>query len=512
MANHRLDFPDPALQTPINEFSPTSTPASTNGVVYNWDGVKWVAYIPINTESGASVEVGETPPANPEVGALWWDSSDDSGRLFVWYDDCNTSQWVDASPDSLGHSVNSGENWPSVANENDLFFRTSDGRLYIYYKDDDSSQWIDASPDSPASELWVKSGSDLSPAEDTDNVIIGGGDITLSADGLAEFSNNVTANYYRTPYGMQVNPLSNFGDKVPLIQFNNRVQGNDPVTELYTDGSADFAGNVETNGFFRSKRAVVSNDQSFYNATDATTNQSKFVCTKAGIFVGDSLSSANGNVINESISLNADGKITAVNQLRVDSTETNVGHPLLKLDSGLGVDRFRVFSNGNVDCLGSAVFAGCVSSGEIDTASTTKKGVRLSYGGAIVVQRAASEAERVFMAYKGTDENITLNADGSAQFAGTVTAAGHVFNLEADDDTKYTTTTDEDGNETRVYNGTTLDVKERILNLVTRLDAIEANEMIDDATDTSLLQLLASANARIDSIEQRLAALEGVSN
>lgn len=49
-----LNFPDPAAQTPVNEFSPTSTPASTdNGVVYTWTGNKWSAagsgtYLPIS--------------------------------------------------------------------------------------------------------------------------------------------------------------------------------------------------------------------------------------------------------------------------------------------------------------------------------------------------------------------------------------------------------------------------------------------------------------------------------
>jgi hypothetical protein len=54
-----------------------------------------------------------------------------------------------------------------------------------------------------------------------------------------------------------------------------------------------------------------------------------------------------------------------------------------------------------------------------------------------------------------------------------------------------------------------MDIGERVVNLLSRMDALEANEMIDDATDTSLLQLLASASARLDSIEARLAALEG---
>ena len=53
-----------------------------------------------------------------------------------------------------------------------------------------------------------------------------------------------------------------------------------------------------------------------------------------------------------------------------------------------------------------------------------------------------------------------------------------------------------------------MDTRERVVNLLSRLDALEANEIIDDATDASLLQLLAAANTRLDSLESRVAALE----
>ena len=35
---------------------------------------------------------------NPEEGDLWWNSSEDDGRLYVYYTDANSSQWVEASP------------------------------------------------------------------------------------------------------------------------------------------------------------------------------------------------------------------------------------------------------------------------------------------------------------------------------------------------------------------------------------------------------------------------------
>ncbi len=463
MANHRLDFPNPATQTPVNEFSPTSTPASTNGVVYNWDGVKWVAFIPMDIESGASVEVGETPPPVPEVGDLWWDSSDDSGRLFVWYDDGDTSQWVDASPDSLGHSVNSGENWPSVANENDLFFRTSDGRLYIYYKDDDSSQWIDASPDSPASELWVKSGSDLSPAEDTDNVVIGGGNISLRANGRSDF-------YYPSASASDgvLRVSSDNGGTKTLKWFvdssgTQKCGGdaaNAPNITLRNDGAGIFGTSGGTNG------AIIVNQASANAGAFAVNGASG--ATKFYVY-GDGKTDiiGSGSVASPVISMQADGKTYIENYTQI--VRRSAANGFNDVIMGLGG------SSGSFPSVGTTIGIGCND--------MNQPGVGCFFGG-----------------------------NGNAYFSGTTNAFGLVLNLEADDDTKYTSTTDADGNETRVYNGTVLDVKERVLNLVARLDAIEANEMIDDATDTSLLQLLASANARIDSIEQRLAALEGVSN
>ena len=49
---------------------------------------------------GASVDVGPLPPTGAEEGDLWWD--DESGILFVWYEDEDSSQWVQASPPTQG--------------------------------------------------------------------------------------------------------------------------------------------------------------------------------------------------------------------------------------------------------------------------------------------------------------------------------------------------------------------------------------------------------------------------
>jgi hypothetical protein len=60
---------------------------SSGGVTWVWNGTTWTV-----ANAGATISFGPTPPANPLVGALWWDSV--GGQLFLFYDDGNTQQWV----------------------------------------------------------------------------------------------------------------------------------------------------------------------------------------------------------------------------------------------------------------------------------------------------------------------------------------------------------------------------------------------------------------------------------
>ena len=52
----------------------------------------------ISDDGLTNVPGSTTPPANPEPGNLWFNSEE--GRLYVYYDDGDSQQWVDASPDS----------------------------------------------------------------------------------------------------------------------------------------------------------------------------------------------------------------------------------------------------------------------------------------------------------------------------------------------------------------------------------------------------------------------------
>jgi hypothetical protein len=284
------------------------------------------AWEPVGAEGGASVSVGDTAPADPEVGDLW--------------------------------------------------FNSDDGRLYVFYEDTDSSQWVDASPDNAGNvELWERDGTTLSPANAGDNVHIGtaadADNIQLNADGSAEFAGNLSSSsfdsssdagvgYKLFSAGQIESQRAKTGQPNQVQPVFRGYQGSDDTSTINSDGSATFAGGVESDSYFEGTR------------------------------------------------INAIGGLNGY------------------------------------------VWAGFETAG----------GPRTSH----------------------------IRPDGTANFEGNVTAANVTF----DAGTAYE-----------------VNVKDRILNLISRLDAIEANEQIDDATDTSLLQLVANASARLDSIEARLTALEG---
>lgn len=66
---------------------------STTGNRYLWDATKNVWRWSPNT---ISLVVSSTAPGSPSPGQLWWNS--DYGRMFVYYNDGDSSQWVETNP------------------------------------------------------------------------------------------------------------------------------------------------------------------------------------------------------------------------------------------------------------------------------------------------------------------------------------------------------------------------------------------------------------------------------
>jgi len=106
--------------------------------------------------SSGRATVSDSAPTSPLSGQLWWDSS--VGNLAIYYNDGDSSQWVDAvntvaggsssssssGSSSTGTIVTISDNAPSSPSTGTLWWDSSVGNLVIYYNDGDSSQWVDA--------------------------------------------------------------------------------------------------------------------------------------------------------------------------------------------------------------------------------------------------------------------------------------------------------------------------------------------------------------------------------
>ena len=91
---------------------------------------------------------GPTPPTHPVMGNEWYCTTD--GRTYIWYEDTDSGQWVENSPQSTIETVVSyiGDKPPTKPLNGAEWYCTADGRSYVWYEDVDSSQWVESSPQS----------------------------------------------------------------------------------------------------------------------------------------------------------------------------------------------------------------------------------------------------------------------------------------------------------------------------------------------------------------------------
>ena len=88
---------------------------------------------------------GETNQPAAEAGQLRWNTTN---TTFEGYDG---NVWG-----KIGGGATVSSAAPSSANEGDLWYDTDDGRMFVYYDDGTSSQWVDASPNGVPTDLVVE--------------------------------------------------------------------------------------------------------------------------------------------------------------------------------------------------------------------------------------------------------------------------------------------------------------------------------------------------------------------
>jgi len=235
-----------------------------------------------NISDDGQVEVPSTvnPPPNPSDGNLWYNADD--GRLYVYYNDGNSTQWVDASPDGWniqeaigGFVKKAGDNMTGdLTFDTDKITLAADGSItaagnilvgnisasasstggYIY-----STRYIDAANVGSAAlngqaadgDLASLSIIDRSSGSGVETVVIkptgsgsfaggasvaGGSEIRVG-DGQAAFAVN-------DGYGTGI-----FAGSALILQNASKVQTVNLASET---GSAEFKGDVETGGGYAS--------------------------------------------------------------------------------------------------------------------------------------------------------------------------------------------------------------------------------------------------------------------
>ena len=121
------------------------TEAPNDGQQYARRNQAWS--VVTSSTPGAQVIINDTPPGGATQGDLWFDSN--TGELHVFYNDGDSSQWVNSSTagggiwtEGVARPPQIGGNPPINARPGDFWLDARTGTLYIYYADGDSEQWI----------------------------------------------------------------------------------------------------------------------------------------------------------------------------------------------------------------------------------------------------------------------------------------------------------------------------------------------------------------------------------
>jgi len=104
---------DPGPVGPQGVPGPPSFPdAPSDSKIYGRRNALWTEVVSGGGGSGTSVYLGEVPPSGVADGSIWWDTSTDSGVLYILYNDGTSSQWVQSTSSLAGPAGPAGVEGP----------------------------------------------------------------------------------------------------------------------------------------------------------------------------------------------------------------------------------------------------------------------------------------------------------------------------------------------------------------------------------------------------------------
>jgi hypothetical protein len=211
----------------------------SNGDVLSYNGSDWV-----NSPASitAKAAISDAAPSNPSPGDMWWKS--DEGTMKVWYDDGNTSQWVDASPvgDPFENVYASVAFFPG-ANVNEGAFSYSQATGAMYYSNSVSwtSQRVVTTNSSTTSDFSTL----LANTQLTYSISA----LDYTTGGTAAYNNARKIVRLADSQGITSDIILTAGTGLSIIKSNNEITFNNDVTDT-TYGISSEAG-AGSNATFR---------------------------------------------------------------------------------------------------------------------------------------------------------------------------------------------------------------------------------------------------------------------
>ena len=235
----------------------------------------------------------------------------------------------------------------------------------------------------------------------------------IASDGSATFGNEVivsnSGTIGQTRIGhhgaVYIDRVTNNTDKCFTIDANNVEK-----VSILANGTATFAGQVD----------VGNPDSSSSSSEGIELYKEGLVASYVSADSNSAIVVKRGNTVN--MRVKGDGSALFNGKVDIDGSYLNVQRTSSSqtiLQGGYTGNASKVLILAD----GTANFDGIVTSGNFNATSNSTTGVQCGSGGAINVQRlSTSGASSVFRGYQGATINTEIRADGSAEFAGHVTA------------------------------------------------------------------------------------------
>ena len=170
---------------------------------------------------------------------------------------------------------------PSTPSDGDLWYRSSDGRMYVYYDDGNTQQWVDANPNLPPDpDTFDRSGTTVSLVNSGDTVSLDG-DLTVDTDTLhVDSANNRVGVGTSSPEeklhitGNNSAIGSDWTNAVNLIRIEDAdtTQANGQITGgIIFEGNDSDAPGVQAGIFAQAGSGTGGGDIAFHTAASGTT-------------------------------------------------------------------------------------------------------------------------------------------------------------------------------------------------------------------------------------------------